>query len=157
MPDSRLGVLKATLLLKEDHHRLRELFETYEGLGLEEIEQKEDLFSMIRAELVDHSAIEEDIFYPAVAQAEAPDALGLVEAAAEEHRIVSTLLDEMGELAPGETEFEAKMRVLKETVLRHARAEENEIFKLFKKLPRELQDEISEQMRERKRELGDGE
>ena len=156
MPDTRLKAVKATLLLKEDHHKLRELFEVYEQLGLEEIEQKEDVFSMLRAELTDHATLEEEIFYPAVAQAETTDAQGLVQEAEEEHRTFSTLLDEMSELGPGEAEFEAKMKVLKEAVLSHAEEEEKEIFRLFKKLPREIQDEISVQLRERKEELGNG-
>lgn len=156
MPDTRLKAVKATLLLKEDHQRVRELLEKYEELGPEEIEQKEDLFSMIRAELLDHATIEEEIFYPAVSQAEAPDADERVQEAEEEHKAVRTLLDEMSELGPGEPEFETKMKTLKENVLQHAQEEEKTIFKLFKKLPPEIQDEVSSQLRERKLELGDG-
>lgn len=155
MPDSRLKSLPAALLLKEDHHRIRELMEKYGELGPEEIEQKEDLFAMIRAELSDHATVEEEIFYPAVAQVDAPDARELVQEAEEEHKIVRGLLDEMSELSPGEVEFEAKFKALKENVLRHAQEEEQRIFKLFKQLPHEVQDEVSDRLRERKGELGD--
>ena len=48
------------------------------------------------------------------------------------------------------------MKVLKESVENHAEEEEKTLFKMFKKLPREVQDEVSERLRERKLELGDG-
>ncbi|MBV8879890.1 MAG: hemerythrin domain-containing protein [Planctomycetaceae bacterium] len=156
MPDSRLKALKATMLLKEDHKKVKELLVKYGDLSSSETEQKEDLFAMIRAELNDHATIEEEIFYPAVSAAEAPDAEESVQEAEEEHKIVRVLLDEMSELSPGEIDFEAKMKVLKENVLHHAEEEEKTIFPLFKKLPREIQDEISERLRERKSELTDG-
>ena len=155
MPDSRLKSLPAQLLLKEDHHRIRELLDKYGELGADEMEQKEDIFAMIRAELSDHATVEEEIFYPAVANVDAPDAREIVQEAEEEHKIVRVLLDEMLELTPGEIEFEAKMKVLKESVLRHAHEEEKRIFKLFKKLPHDVQETVSDRLRERKGELGD--
>jgi len=156
MPDTRLKGVRATLLLKEDHHRIKELLSKYASLGPEEIEQKEDIFSMLTAELVDHATIEEEIFYPSIAQIDQPDAELKTQEAMEEHQIVRTLLDELSELSPGEVDFEAKMKVLKESVEHHAADEEKTLFKLFKKLPHEVQDEVSERLRERKLELGDG-
>lgn len=156
MPDTRLKSVPATLLLKEDHHRIKELLSKYASLGPEEIDQKEDLFSMLSAELSDHATIEEEIFYPAIAEIDQPDAELKTQEAIEEHQIVRSLLDEMTELTPGEIDFEAKMKVLKESVENHADEEEKTLFKLFKKLPREVQDEVSERLRERKLELGDG-
>jgi len=156
MPDSRLKSVRATLLLKEDHHRIKELLSKYASLGPEEIDQKEDLFSMLTAELTDHATIEEEIFYPSIAEIDQPDAELKTQEAIEEHQIVRGLLDELAELTPGEIDFEAKMKVLKESVENHAEEEEKTLFKLFKKLPREIQDEVSERLRERKLELGDG-
>ncbi len=156
MPDTRLKSVRATLLLKEDHHRIKELLSKYTSLGPEDIEQKEDLFSMLSAELSDHATIEEEIFYPSIAQIDQPDAELKTQEAIEEHQIVRGLLDELSELTPGEIDFEAKMKVLKESVENHAEDEEKILFKLFKKLPREVQDDVSERLRERKLELGDG-
>jgi len=156
MPDTRLKSVRATLLLKEDHHRIKELLSKYASLGPEEIDQKEDLFSMLTAELTDHATIEEEIFYPSIAEIDQPDAELKTQEAIEEHQIVRGLLDELAELTPGEIDFEAKMKVLKESVENHAEEEEKTLFKLFKKLPREIQDEVSERLRERKLELGDG-
>jgi len=155
MPESRLRTLPATLLLKEDHQKIKELMEKYEELGQDETEQKEDIFAMLRAELSDHATIEEEIFYPAIAQVDVSDAEERVQEAEEEHKIVRTLLDEMSELSPGELEFEAKMKVLQEGVLHHAAEEEKKLFKIFKKLPRDVQDDISERLRDRKIELGE--
>src|SRR5579872_4902388 len=133
MADSRLKAVRATMLLKEDHHKIKELLSTYASLGPEEIEQKEDIFAMARAELTDHATVEEEIFYPALAQIAQPDAELKTQQALEEHQIVRMLLDELSELGPGEVEFEAKMKILKESVEKHAQEEERDLFKLFKK------------------------
>ncbi|HEV3029374.1 MAG TPA: hemerythrin domain-containing protein [Planctomycetota bacterium] len=156
MTDTRLKAVRATLLLMEDHHRIEELLSTYSSLGPEEIEQKEDIFAMVRAELSDHATVEEEIFYPVLAQVDQPEAELKTQLALEEHQIVRTLLDELSDLSPGELDFEAKMKILKDSVERHAEEEEKVLFKLFKKLPREVQDDVSERLRERKLELGDG-
>ncbi|HVR85520.1 MAG TPA: hemerythrin domain-containing protein, partial [Planctomycetota bacterium] len=132
MSDSRLKVVRATLLLKEDHHKIQELLSTYASLGPEEIEQKEDIFAMLRAELSDHATVEEEIFYPALAQVEQPDAELKTQLALEEHQIVRTLLDELTDLSPGDIDFEAKIKDLKDSVERHAEEEERVLFKLFK-------------------------
>jgi iron-sulfur cluster repair protein YtfE (RIC family) len=156
MPDSRLKAVPATFLLKEDHQKIRELIMKYSSLGPEEIEQKEDLFAMLRAELSDHSTVEEEIFYPAIAQVEQPDAELKTEEALEEHQKVRNLLEELSSLTPGEVDFEARMKTLKESVEQHAEEEERDLFKMFKKLPRDVQDEVSDRIRERKTELSDG-
>jgi|SRR6185295_7888290 len=156
MPDSRLKVHKATAQLKNDHKNFKALFGKYMNLGDDEGDQKEDIFLMLKAELSDHATVEEELFYPAVRDVHHDDAEGMVQEAQEEHKIVKTLLEEMGSLDVGSVEFEAKMKVLKESVEHHADEEESDLFPLFKKLPPIRQDEISEQMRDRKIELSEG-
>ena len=65
------------------------------------------------------------------------DLTGIVSEAVEEHRIVKTLLEELSDLDPGAPPFEAKMKVLRETVLQHAEEEEKEMFAQAKQLPKE--------------------
>ncbi|HZE95405.1 MAG TPA: hemerythrin domain-containing protein [Planctomycetota bacterium] len=156
MPDSRLKAMNATSLLRDDHKRFKELLRKYEKLSDEEVEQKEDIFAMLKAELDDHATIEEEIFYPATREVQVAGAGEIVEAAVEEHAIVRTLLEELSELEAGDVEFEAKMKVLKENVEHHAHEEEMEVFPLFRKLPHERQDEVSERLRARKFELSEG-
>jgi len=57
--------------------------------------------------------------------------------AVEEHRIVKTLLEELSDLDAGSPPFEAKMKVLRDTVLHHAEEEEKEMFVQAKQLPKE--------------------
>jgi hemerythrin superfamily protein len=156
MPDSRLKAYKATVILKGDHKNFKALFAKYEKLGTPDADQKEDIFLMLKAELGDHATVEEEIFYPACAEAATDDAQEIVREAQEEHKIVKTLLFELSELEVGSVDFEAKMKVLRENVERHADEEESRIFPLFRKLRSEQQDEVSGRLRDRKIELSEG-
>lgn len=156
MPDSRLKVHKATVLLKNDHKNFKALFAKWEKLGADEGEQKEDIFLMLKAELGDHATVEEELFYPALAEVQHDDAAKFVHEAEEEHRIVKMLISELEATDFGSAEFEGKMKVLKDTVEHHAEEEERDLFPLFRKLPPIQQDEISERLRARKIELSEG-
>jgi len=50
-------------------------------------------------------------------------------------------------------DFWAKMKVLKEAVIHHAGEEEKDIFPVFSKLDRNFQQEVSQRLNSRKREL----
>ncbi len=154
---SRLRVLKATSLLREDHHKVKKLFREYESTGEESFHDKYDLFKKIRDELSVHATIEEEIFYPAVEPLRKGKTEGekIVKEAQEEHKIVRTLLEELSELTPADKTFDAKMKVLTESVEHHAGEEEQDMFPLFDQLSREEQAEVTEKMNIRKRELSD--
>jgi hemerythrin superfamily protein len=153
MSDTKVMSRKATALLQEDHRRVKELFEEYEELGEGAAAEKRRLFERIERLIGIHAQIEEEIFYPAVAQAESEDAPELVREAEEEHRIVKSLIEELTVLSPDQEEFDAKMDVLCENVEQHAEDEEKEIFPLFRGLDRDRQEEVSERLRARKLEL----
>ena len=71
----------------------------------------------------------------------------------EEHKIVKTLLEELTDLGPEVEQFDAKIKVLTESVRHHAEEEVEDMFPFFDDLDKERQDEISSQMKERKAEL----
>ena len=154
---SRLRILKATTLLREDHHKVRKLFREYEATGDESFHEKYDVFKKIREELSVHATIEEEIFYPAMEPLRKGKTEGekIVKEAQEEHKIVKTLLDELSELTPADKAFDAKMKVLTESVEHHAGEEEEDMFPLFDQLSREEQAQVTEKMNIRKRELSD--
>ena len=153
MAGTKIRAQKATQILKEDHRNVKKLFARYEQLGDHARTSKTELFEMIKDELTVHATIEEEIFYPCLEESEHPDARDLVAEAHEEHEIVKTLLDELSVMEGGSVEFDAKMKVLSENVEHHAEEEESEIFPIFTALPRDRQEDVSEELRARRVEL----
>jgi hemerythrin superfamily protein len=122
--------MDALSLLKEDHAKVKELFEQIEDA--DEIAGQRSIFEQIKNELETHAHIEETVFYPAMQKFQ--ELKEMVREAIEEHREVKTLLDEMEALSDDE-EFEAQLEELRDNVEHHA--EEEEEGKMFPKV-REL-------------------
>jgi hemerythrin superfamily protein len=142
--------MNATALLKKQHKDVRGLFE--EVLEVEDPESRRQLCERIGQELMVHTKIEEEIFYPAVRE------LGdkgeeMVAEAFEEHHVVDLVLAELPEVDPEDERFHAKMTVLQELVDHHAKEEEKEMFKLAQKLGRTELAELGERMEARAAEL----
>ncbi|HEX7902113.1 MAG TPA: hemerythrin domain-containing protein [Planctomycetota bacterium] len=153
MTDTRIRAPQATDLLKEDHRKVRRLFQEYGKLG-DDAGAKAGIFESLHQELTLHARIEEEIFYPAVAEAvEDEETADLIEEARESHEEVKMLLEEMTDLNPGDEAFEAKMNALRENVERHAEEEEKELFPCFKELDDEIQEDVAERLRDRRNEL----
>jgi hemerythrin superfamily protein len=90
----------------------------------------EDVF----AELEVHTAIEEEIFYPAVRQAGGEELNETTDESVEEHHVVDLLMSEIRSLDAGDDAFVAKMTVLMENVEHHASEEEDEMFPKVREL-----------------------
>ena len=120
-------------LLKQDHERVKELFEQAEAA--EDDKEKRKIFKQIKKELETHTRIEETIFYPAMQEYE--ELKDMVLESIEEHKQVKKLLREIDKLGKTSDKFEPKLRVLQENVEHHA--EEEEEGKMFPKI-RELVD-----------------
>ena len=155
MSDTRVSAKTPMQLLKQDHRTVKELFNEYAKLQPADRDGKEQLFRKINEELTIHSEIEERLFYPAVRDVPTDEARDLVSEAVEEHRIVKTLLEELSDLDPGSASFEAKMKVLRETVLHHAEEEEKEMFAQAKQLPKETLENLVIEMEALKDDLED--
>lgn len=120
--------MDALELLKEDHDKVKHLFE--QAQSAENEKKKRAIFDDIKMELETHSRIEEEIFYPAM---EKHDELkDLVLESIEEHKQVKTLLREIDNLKSDSEKFEPKLNVLMENVKHHA--EEEEEGKMFPKV-----------------------
>jgi hemerythrin superfamily protein len=115
-------------LLKEDHQKVKELFEEVEEA--EDQKEKTRIFSEIQAELETHARIEEAVFYPAMEQHQ--ELKDMVLESIEEHRQIKTLLKEIDNLKSDSEKFEPKLSVLMENVEHHA--EEEEEGKMFPKI-----------------------
>lgn len=128
--------MDALELLKQDHQKVKKLFEQAEAL--EEGKEQKQIFGQIKKELETHARIEETVFYPAMEKYE--ELKDMVLEAIEEHKQVKTLLREMDELVSDSEKFDPKLKVLMENVEHHA--EEEEEGKMFPKV-RELVDQTA--------------
>ena len=119
--------MNALTVLKHDHGNVEALFERFEHLPADDLEQKRQVVDKIIEHLAVHAAIEEQVFYPGIRTA-APDADDEVLEGLEEHHVVKWTLSELERTSPGDERFDAKMRVLMESVRHHVEEEENDLF-----------------------------
>lgn len=110
----------AIALLKADHRKVEDLFEKAEKARDEK--RKEGLVREICIELMVHSTIEEELFYPACkGQIEDEDKL---EEAYVEHDGAKVLISELLESSPASEFYDAKVKVLSELIKHHVKEEE---------------------------------
>jgi hypothetical protein len=139
--------MKATDLLKKQHREVKALFKKIEKT--ENGRERRRLMNEIATNLEAHTAIEEEMFYPAIRGLETQKAEEMVMEAFEEHHVVKLVLAELPKVNPEDERFEAKMTVLSELVEHHVEEEEKEMFKLAQKLGKDELSELAEQMEER--------
>jgi hypothetical protein len=118
-------------LLKKDHKKVAELLDKLEKTTERGLKTRDQLFQQVKEELELHTAIEEEIFYPALQQEDETKDITLE--AFEEHKIVKTLLEELESMPKDDEQWSAKLTVLKENVEHHVEEEEGEMFKKAKK------------------------
>src|SRR5262245_41981193 len=111
--------LDAIALLKADHRKVEELFEKFEKT--KGAKAKTALVEEICTELMVHTMIEEEIFYPACT--------GKIEdhtvlEAYVEHDGAKVIIAELIEAEPGNEFYDAKVKVLSELIKHHVHEEE---------------------------------
>lgn len=148
--------MDAIKLLKEDHKRVKALFEQVEELGDRASAQRKKLFQKIDKELTVHTKIEETVFYPEFRRrASDSEERNEVLEAYEEHKIAKTLIAELEDLDPKDETYKPKLRVLKEMVNHHVKEEEREMFKMTRELfDKQELEELGERLAEAKKQLG---
>lgn len=124
--------LDAIAMLKSDHKKVTELFDkfekTREGGSSKE---KGSLIIENCSELLIHTAIEEQIFYPAVSRKIKDDDLlneALVEPAG-----AKNLIHQLESMCPDVKMFDAKVTVLGEYIRHRVKEQQDEIFKKVRK------------------------
>jgi hemerythrin-like domain-containing protein len=141
----------AIAYLKADHRAVERLFRAYEKAGDRALRTKRKLVDDMVRELVQHSAIEEQVFYPA-ARREVPSSTDDVLESLEEHHIVKWLLSELVGMDPADERFNAKVTVLVENVRHHIRDEEHDLFPVVRAhVGRKALVELGDQLRKAKR------
>jgi len=139
-------------LLREDHQKVKDLFEHFEGMKSGD---KKEIVTTTLHELAIHTTVEEEIFYPAARKAlkEDDQETDLIDEAWEEHHVVKLLAAELKKMRASDERYDAKFTVLAESVKHHIEEEEGE---LFPKLEGRLDDEnLAAKMSARKEKLQD--
>ena len=142
--------IDAVKLLKEDHDRVEQLFKDFEKASGDG--RKEKLARQICRELIVHSAIEEEIFYPACEGQVEED---LLKEAYVEHDAAKVLIAQIQDGEPSDEFYDAKVKVLQEEIEHHVEEEEKRMEGLFaqaKKAGLDM-DALGEEMAKRKAEL----
>ena len=130
--------MNAIELLKQQHQEVRDLFEQIEEA--EDGDEKVELVKELADNLAAHATIEEKIFYPT---AYGEDTKDLLEEAVEEHLAAKRLLADLIKMDAKDTNFDAKVKVLKEEIEHHVEEEEG---KLFPKVTLQLEPALLEGM-----------
>jgi hemerythrin superfamily protein len=134
-------------LLKRDHNAIRYLFTEFEK-GKGRATRYKVMLKAI-AEIKLHSALEEEIFYPAIRSRIGKE---LTFEAGEEHHVADLLIAELEQMSGREAHYEAKFAVLAESVQHHLNAEEGEIFPRLQALDIDF-DALGRRLAERRHEL----
>ena len=111
--------MDAIALLKADHRTVEDLFDSFEKARDEG--RKAEIARKICHELIVHSLIEEEIFYPAVRGKVEDD---LLDESYVEHDGAKMLIAEILNGSPADEFYDAKVTVLKEEIKHHVREEE---------------------------------
>ena len=109
----------AVALLKSDHRTVEELFERFENTNGKATKAK--IAQQVCMELMVHSTIEEEIFYPAVKDAVDEE---IHDEAYVEHDGAKVLIAEILAGSPDDEFYDAKVKVLSEMIKHHVKEEE---------------------------------
>lgn len=139
----------AASLLKQDHDRVKELFDQFEKAKTRSSKLK--IVRQALEELKVHAAIEEEIFYPAVRK---PVGKEIMNEADEEHHVAKLLIAELDTMDGSESHFDAKFTVLAENVRHHIEEEEGEMLPKANSAKVDF-DALAEKMQQRKDRLLD--
>lgn len=151
--------MDAIALLQHDHEEVEQLFRQFEKLTERAHKSKEKIVRKVIRELAIHSAIEEMLFYPAVRTAALKATVRTLKEAGdtvleslEEHHVVKWTLTELEKMKPGDERFDAKFKVLMESVRHHVKEEQDELFpKARRLLGQSLLKELGERMEKAKK------
>ena len=111
--------MKATALLEKQHRKVEAIFDRLEG-GEEASASLKELADDLAA----HMAIEQNIFYPAIREVDPH----LVEESFEEHAMAELALKRLLRTPPRDTQFAARVSILRELIHHHVEEEEEELF-----------------------------
>jgi hemerythrin superfamily protein len=140
----------AIAMLKDDHRKVRDLFQQYDAAR--DPSAKRERAQEVTGALEIHAQLEEQLFYPAVAD-QSDEGEELAQESVHEHQQVKRLMQELWELGPDAMEFNSKFQELRRNVEYHMNEEESKMFPLAEVQLEEDMEELTEEMQELKKEL----
>ena len=151
--------MDAIALLQRDHKEVEQLFKEFEKLTERAHKSKEKIVNKVIRELAIHSAVEEMLFYPAVRTAALKATVRTLKEAGEtvlesleEHHVVKWTLSELEKMGSEDERYDAKFKVLMESVRHHVEEEQEELFpKARRLLGEDMLDELGERIEKAKR------
>lgn len=114
----------AIAMLRAEHKKVSALFDDFEAARSSA--KKKMLVAQICEELTVHTALEEEVFYPAVKAALRDKEL--VPEATVEHASVKDLIAQVKDVEPDGEMYDAKVKVMSEFVKHHVKEEQSEMF-----------------------------
>lgn len=129
--------MNAIRMLTNEHEEIKGMFREFEeqsGKSKKATEAKQALAKKVIEELKSHAQIEEQIFYPAVREKAKGETRSLVFEGIEEHRVADFMMERLQQAQPGEETFDARFKVLIESVKHHINEEERSLFPEARKL-----------------------
>ena len=145
--------MDAVKMLKNDHKQVKTLFREYEQAGDRAHKTKQRIAKKVFKELEVHTALEEEIFYPAVRSKAEADGKELVAEGIEEHHVVDLLIQELTRLNPEDEQYDAKFTVLIENVEHHIEEEESEMLPSAEKTLQADLESLGREMMQRREQL----
>jgi hemerythrin-like domain-containing protein len=116
--------------LEEDHDKILELFHEFDRIRRDvDDETLQTLVETTCTELIIHAQVEEEYFYPALA--EALGTQDVLEEAVVEHSMTRQLIGQLEAMQPGDHCYNARFHVLGEYVRHHIEQERSRIFPLL--------------------------
>ncbi len=115
---AKAKTMNAIEMLKADHRKVEDLFEKYEkSRG-----KKAEIAKKICLELIVHTMLEEELFYPACLEAGVEE--DKMDEANVEHDGAKVLISELQQGSPDDDYYDAKVKVLSEEIKHHVKEEE---------------------------------
>src|SRR5690349_7283191 len=139
-------------LLRNDHRQILDLFSLYtKGLETMDVAKKTALAARIAKALAVHTAIEEEIFNPAIRET-VESVTMLLDMAEIENTVIKRLASDISSSTPSvDPRFDAKVLVLEKYFRDHVRLKEDQLFPKIRKTALELS-ALGEQLALRRKE-----
>jgi hemerythrin superfamily protein len=122
--------MNAIDLMTRDHKTLKTLLTRVVTAKGED--RREELIETLRAELVAHERMEEEVFYPPLRENKKTH--DIVLEGYQEHHVADLIMDELLDMPVDAEMWQAKAKVLKENIEHHIEEEEDEMFKKARKV-----------------------
>jgi hemerythrin-like domain-containing protein len=139
----------AIAILKEDHQRVRDLFQEY-AVACDPRAQRV-IAEEACTEIEIHAHVEEEILYPAVEDAVEVDRQEFVEDSLREHQAMKDVIRVLRDMGPDDPQFAATFRELQVLVEYYVAKEEADMFPLAQEALAENLNAMSAEMQELKK------